>query len=224
MTAEEKTEKQLEKPKHSKTSIPIKEINEAWLKHFAKERSEEKEQKASPQHILPTNPVKISKGTIERLWEKHEKMVEKDKRGQIRTPNRIREKNGGFERTDILRAIEKHRKSEAQKLSVKTIISPSHCSRRTRKGDHVSFKYVGTIDKSSPFGVRGQLFDQGTFICKLGNGEVIDGMDTGLIGTCLHEKREIIIPSHLGYGDEGSGALIPGGATLHFEIEMLHID
>jgi FKBP-type peptidyl-prolyl cis-trans isomerase FkpA len=34
---------------------------------------------------------------------------------------------------------------------------------------------------------------------------------------------ELEIPAKLGYGDEGAGADIPGGATLHFLVELLEI-
>ena len=37
------------------------------------------------------------------------------------------------------------------------------------------------------------------------------------------EKRKLIIPSHLGYGDKGKPGKIPGGATLYFDIELLGI-
>ena len=37
-------------------------------------------------------------------------------------------------------------------------------------------------------------------------------------------KWEIFIPSSLGYGDRGSGNIIPPGATLIFEIELLGIE
>ena len=40
---------------------------------------------------------------------------------------------------------------------------------------------------------------------------------------CLHEKRKIVIPSGKGYGASGSGAKIPGGATLVFDVELLSI-
>lgn len=39
----------------------------------------------------------------------------------------------------------------------------------------------------------------------------------------IGDKYKIFVPSELGYGDRGSGAQIPGGATLIFEMELLGI-
>lgn len=34
----------------------------------------------------------------------------------------------------------------------------------------------------------------------LGQAEVIEGLDEGLKGMCVGEKREVIVPPHLGHG------------------------
>lgn len=39
----------------------------------------------------------------------------------------------------------------------------------------------------------------------------------------IGEKRKLTIPPSLGYGDRGAGKVIPGGATLVFEVELIDI-
>ena len=47
---------------------------------------------------------------------------------------------------------------------------------------------------------------------------------SGLLAMCVGEKRKLVIPADLGYGDTGAGDKIPGGATLVFEVELVNID
>ena len=49
------------------------------------------------------------------------------------------------------------------------------------------------------------------------------GASKGMMGLCPGSKATLVIAPDLGYGDEGSGDDIPGGATLHFDIEVVHV-
>lgn len=53
---------------------------------------------------------------------------------------------------------------------------------------------------------------------------MIKGWDEGLVGVCEGEKRKLVIPPSLGYGEHGAGDAIPGGATLTFDIECLKVE
>lgn len=54
--------------------------------------------------------------------------------------------------------------------------------------------------------------------------QVIKGWDQGLLGTCVGEKRRLVIPSDLAYGKSGAGDTIPPDATLIFETELIKIE
>jgi FKBP-type peptidyl-prolyl cis-trans isomerase len=58
----------------------------------------------------------------------------------------------------------------------------------------------------------------------IGQGQVIKGWDEGVMSMKKGETRKLIIPPQLGYGDRGAGGgIIPPGATLVFEVELLDI-
>ncbi len=104
---------------------------------------------------------------------------------------------------------------------------PEECTRKTAAGDFLSMHYTGTIDESSAAGEKGSQFDssvgRGPFEFTLGQGMVIKGWDEGLLDMCVGEKRTLVIPPELGYGERGAGGAIPGGATLKFTVECLDI-
>ena len=82
--------------------------------------------------------------------------------------------------------------------------------------------YVGTLQDGSKFDSSRDRGDKFSF--NLGKSEVIKGWDQGLLGMCVGEKRKLVIPPDLGYGDSGAGEKIPGGAALVFEVELTNIE
>lgn len=47
-----------------------------------------------------------------------------------------------------------------------------------------------------------------TYDTYVGQGSLIKGMDEGLLGMCVGERRSIIIPPFLAYDDKGYGIII----------------
>lgn len=90
-----------------------------------------------------------------------------------------------------------------------------------QKGQTISVAYTGRL-------TDGTVFDSSIprgepFVLTLGNGEVIPGWEIGLLGMKVGEKRQLTIPSELAYGESGFPGLIPAGATLIFDVELLAI-
>ncbi|EFP74288.1 FK506-binding protein 2 [Puccinia graminis f. sp. tritici CRL 75-36-700-3] len=99
---------------------------------------------------------------------------------------------------------------------------PAECPIKTQNGDHLSMHYTGTLEDTGAKFDSSRDRDQ-PFDFTLGKKQVIAGWDQGLLDMCIGEKRKLIIPPHMGYGDAGAGGVIPGGATLVFDVELLDI-
>jgi FKBP-type peptidyl-prolyl cis-trans isomerase len=90
-----------------------------------------------------------------------------------------------------------------------------------KSGDKVSVHYTGFLTDGSPF--DSSLASGQPFEFTLGAGEVISGWDQGVAGMKVGGKRKLMIPPDMAYGDQGAGGVIPPGATLVFDVELLEI-
>ena len=95
-------------------------------------------------------------------------------------------------------------------------------------GDLAEVHYTGWLFDDSAEDKRGEKFDSSVdrgqpFAFPLGAGRVIKGWDQGVQCMLIGETRELTIAPQMGYGDRGAGAVIPPGATLVFEVELLKL-
>lgn len=97
-----------------------------------------------------------------------------------------------------------------------------------RAGDEISVHYTGWLHDQAAPDRRGEKFDSSRdrgqpLVFRLGTGRVIRGWDDGIEGMRRGGKRELRIPTGLAYGKDGAGGVIPPGASLVFEVELLDI-
>ena len=57
----------------------------------------------------------------------------------------------------------------------------------------------------------------------IGMGRVISGWDEGILLLKVGGKARLVIPSDLGYGEQGAGGVIPPNATLIFDVELVKV-
>ncbi len=57
----------------------------------------------------------------------------------------------------------------------------------------------------------------------LGRGEIMEGWDEAVALMHVGERTQFIIPPELGFGEQGSGGVIPPNATLIFELELVGV-
>jgi hypothetical protein len=109
--------------------------------------------------------------------------------------------------------------SGLQIVEVKTLKEPL----KAAAGDRVWVHYTGKLQSGKVFDSSRNRNEPISF--SLGAGEVIKGWDEGIQGMQVGDKRQLIIPPNLAYGEQGGGdGLIPPNSTLVFDVELVGIE
>jgi FKBP-type peptidyl-prolyl cis-trans isomerase len=87
------------------------------------------------------------------------------------------------------------------------------------KGAQVAVHYKGTLVDGTVFDSSYQRDEPIKF--KVGVGQVIPGWDEGILLLTKGAGARLVIPSHLAYGAQGAGGVIPPDATLIFDVELV---
>ncbi|AAW76334.1 FKBP-type peptidyl-prolyl cis-trans isomerase [Xanthomonas oryzae pv. oryzae KACC 10331] len=95
-------------------------------------------------------------------------------------------------------------------------------------GAMVTVHYTGWLYDENAADKHGKKFDSSLdraepFQFVLGGHQVIRGWDDGVAGMRVGGKRTLMIPPDYGYGDNGAGGVIPPGASLVFDVELLDV-
>jgi FKBP-type peptidyl-prolyl cis-trans isomerase len=61
------------------------------------------------------------------------------------------------------------------------------------------------------------------FAFPIGSGQVIVGLDQGVVGMRVRGLRELVIPPEMAYGDRGYPPAIPERATIVMRVELLEL-
>ena len=96
-----------------------------------------------------------------------------------------------------------------------------------KTGQNALVHYTGWLYDAAAPENKGKQFDSSVggepFDFPLGGGAVIAGWDQGVVGMKVGGKRRLVIPPDMAYGNRGAGGVIPPGATLVFDVELVEI-
>jgi FKBP-type peptidyl-prolyl cis-trans isomerase len=97
--------------------------------------------------------------------------------------------------------------------------APGTGSSHPHPGDEVTANYDGRLLDGTPFD---SSYKRGVpFQFKVGTGQVIGGWDEAFLSMKKGERRTLIVPYWLAYGEQGHPPTIPPRSTLVFDVELI---
>ena len=123
--------------------------------------------------------------------------------------------------SDIALIAAKYPSALSTASGIKYIVQKQGTGAKPSTGKTVSVNYKGMF-------LSGEVFDASDFHggpieFQVGAGRIIPGWDETVLDMRLGEKRLVVIPPELAYGEQGAGGVIPGNVFLIFEMELMKI-
>lgn len=121
----------------------------------------------------------------------------------------------------ILKAPDVYKTSDAVRTLQSTDLTKG-TGVAAKSGDCLYVKYYGTLAKD------GKVFDQNYttttgFAFLLGQNQVIEGWDKGLVGMKVGGERRLVVPAAQAYGSVSPSESIPANSDLVFVVKLLKI-
>ncbi len=114
--------------------------------------------------------------------------------------------------------------------TVKTESGLSYIVVKKGKGKSAQINDKARVKYSGYF-VNGDKFDSSfdhpgaeTFDFIIGRKQVIEGWEKGVAGMCPGEKRRLIVPYQMAYGEQGRPPVIPAMSDLIFDVELVDFE
>jgi peptidylprolyl isomerase len=123
--------------------------------------------------------------------------------------------------SDIAKIKKDYPDAQQTKSGIYYIIQKQGTGEKPTRGKMVSVHYTGRLLSKVVFDdstLRGQPIE-----FAVGTGKVIPGWDETVMDMKVGEKRLVIIPPELAYGDRAVGGVIPANSFLIFEMELVGI-
>lgn len=115
---------------------------------------------------------------------------------------------------------EKYPNAETTDSGLKYIVTQAgDGGEKPAKGTAVTAHYTGYLLDGSKF--DSSVDRNQPFVFPVGMSMVIQGWDEAFGDMTKGEKRTLIIPPELGYGENGYPPVIPPSATLVFDVELI---
>jgi peptidylprolyl isomerase len=123
---------------------------------------------------------------------------------------------------DIAQIVAKYPKATLTDSGIRYVIQKPGTGEKPGKGKTVALNYKGSLLSGKVF--DGSDFHGGPLAFQVGLGQIIPGWEEMVLDMKQGEKRLVIIPPELAYGEQGAGnGIIPGNSFLVFEMELIQI-